>query len=94
MLCGGCPNGLAAVGMGFKGYGFIDKTGKLVIPIGHKKAKSDDELRFSEGLCLTEQGYIDPTGNPVISFDYYAGLQYGTPFKNGIAVIHVLKNQT
>jgi WG containing repeat len=85
--------GLAAVGDRFKGYGFIDKTGKLVIPIGHKQANSDNEFEFSEGLCLTNKGYIDPTGKMVISFANYAGVQDGTSFKNGIAVINVLKNK-
>ncbi len=85
--------GLAAVGDRFKGYGFIDKTGKLVIPIGHKQASSNDEFGFSEGLCLTDKGYIDPTGKLVISFANYAGVKECTSFKNGIAVINILKNK-
>ncbi len=85
--------GLAAVGDRIKGYGFIDKTGKLVIPIEHKQANLDNEFEFSEGLCLTNKGYIDRTGKLVISFANYAGVKDGTPFKNGIAVIHVIKNK-
>jgi hypothetical protein len=52
--------GLAPVQVGGK-FGFIDKTGKMVIP-----PKYDDAFSFSEGLALVKIGdkfrYIDKTG--------------------------------
>ena len=56
------------LGSNFK-YGFIDKTGKEVIPFKYQHAKD-----FSEGLARVQLnnkwGYIDKTGKEVISFKY------------------------
>ena len=50
-------------------YGFIDKTGKEVIPI-----KYDDANSFSEGLAMVrldkKYGFIDKTGKEVIHIKY------------------------
>ena len=60
--------GLAKVKLNDK-YGFIDKTGKEVIPI-----KYDDAYSFSEGLALVKlnnkYGFIDKTGKEVIPIKY------------------------
>ena len=50
-------------------YGFIDKTGKVVIPSTY------DEVRnFSEGLCEVMEdkkwGFIDKTGKVVVPLIY------------------------
>jgi len=54
---------------GIDKYGFIDKTGKLIIPLIYDSAKS-----FSEGLALVKKdgkyGYIDKTGKVVIPLIY------------------------
>ena len=60
--------GLAMVRLDKK-YGFIDKTGKEVIPI-----KYDDVWYFSEGLAAVslnnKWGFIDKTGKEVILIKY------------------------
>ena len=60
--------GLAMVRLDKK-YGFIDKTGKEVIPI-----KYDYAYSFSEGLALVKlnnkYGFIDKTGKEVIPIKY------------------------
>jgi hypothetical protein len=71
--------------------GFIDKTGKLVIPTRFTYA-----YPFSEGLAaVTESesgdsgwGYIDKTGNWVIPQQF----DWATPFKSGMAAINRKKN--
>jgi len=51
-------------------WGFIDKTGKLVIPLVY-----DWVWDFSEGLAVVVQngkcGFIDKTGEVVIPFGVY-----------------------
>ena len=60
--------GLAIVKLNNK-YGFIDKTGKEVIPI-----KYDNAWSFSEGLASVKlnnkYGFIDKTGKEVIPIKY------------------------
>lgn len=60
--------GLAAVNLNKK-WGFIDKTGKVVIPI-----KYDFVVRFTEGLAGVKMndkwGFIDPKGNIIIPIIY------------------------
>jgi len=50
-------------------YGFVDKTGKIVIP-----PQFDEVWSFSEGLCGVridkKYGFIDKTGNIVISCQF------------------------
>jgi hypothetical protein len=58
---------MAAVGIGKK-CGFIDKTGKLIIP-----AKFDHVYGFREGVAFVEdgkQGLIDKTGRVIIPWPY------------------------
>ena len=61
-------NGLAIVALNGK-YGFIDETGREVIP-----CKYDGARTFSEGLARVllknKYGYIDTTGKEVIPFKY------------------------
>ena len=51
------------------GYGYIDKTGKIVIPLAYEFT-----IRFSEGLAAVKKnkkwGFIDKKGNTVIPFIY------------------------
>lgn len=61
-------------------YGYIDTTGKVVIPL-----KYDHADNFSEGLAAVKvagaEGYIDKTGKVVIPLEYYSA---GT-FSEGLA---------
>ena len=71
--------GLAGVKDADGKWGFIDKTGKLVIPCLWKKA-----LFFSEGLVGVQDdnekwGFIDKTGKVVLPFEW-SNVQW---FKNG-----------
>ncbi|NUU75326.1 WG repeat-containing protein [Paenibacillus xylanilyticus] len=64
-------------------YGFIDKTGKIVI-----KAKYEQILAFSEGLAPVKQndkwGFIDKQGKVIIKPQYYDAL----PFSEGLAAVN------
>jgi len=63
-------------------YGYIDKTGREVIPF-----KYDDANSFSEGLADVQiygkRGFIDKTGREVIPFKY--GITF--PFSEGLAAV-------
>ena len=70
-------------------WGFIDKTGRMVIP-----AVYDDATAFSEGLVAVtvngKTGFIDKTGKMVIPAVYDAGdLKYEDAyyFENGTAAV-------
>ncbi|MCA2814269.1 MAG: WG repeat-containing protein [Microcystis sp. M090S1] len=77
--------GLAKVRIGDK-YGYIDKTGKTVIPI---QFDSIDVYEFQEGLAKVKiggkWGYIDRTGKIVI------GLQFNEvgDFSEGLAKVEI-----
>ena len=68
--------GLAGVMVLDKGWGFIDKTGKMVIEPQYKSAPEKSySVKFSEGLAAVwtgyhQGGYIDQTGKVVIPFKY------------------------
>jgi WG containing repeat len=48
-------------------YGFMDKTGKMVIPMTHEQAEGmKPKMAFKEGFCPTEKGYIDTKGKLAI----------------------------
>jgi hypothetical protein len=72
-----------------KGFGFIDRSGKMVIPAKYAQAIGSIEnplsSPFSEGLApvvLTDKwGYIDKTGKTIVPFEY----EMAEPFKNGVA---------
>ena len=100
--CGQFSDGLAYVGMMAKhfiedengGYkylqGFIDETGKLVIPIEHEAVDGGlgtDYKNFSEGLVAVyrngKYGYMNKMRELVIPYRY----QYANDFKDGIAVV-------
>ena len=74
--------GLAVVRKDDK-YGFIDKKGKIALPLKYESAEP-----FSEGLAAVQQAdgwcYINKTGKTIIAgkFDICPG-----PFKNGHATI-------
>lgn len=67
-------------------WGFINKSGKLAIPMAHDMADGNEPaMGFSEGLCPTKKGYIDTTGKLVISFPNNGVLAEASLFKNGVA---------
>ena len=73
--------GLERVSLNGK-LGFIDKTGKEVIPI-----KYDDAWNFLEGLAMVKldkkYGFIDKTGKEVIPIKY----DYAEGFSEGLAQV-------
>ena len=87
--------GLAAVSSsvgqdGTLKFGFIDKSGTLVIPEDEFRQHTYIEtvIEFHEGLCAIYNrydrlGYIDKTGKTVISFQYNMALD----FKEGHALV-------
>jgi hypothetical protein len=72
-----------------KRYGFIDKTGKLVIPANLESAEP-----FSEGLAAIhncdQSFFIDKTGKTVISGNF----KYASSFSGGLARVSILSNET
>jgi hypothetical protein len=63
-------------------YGFIDKSGKMVIPPVYQGA----DLKFSEDLCAVHNdrfGYIDLKGELVIPYQFYLG----DHFSEGLACV-------
>jgi hypothetical protein len=70
-------------------YGFIDKTGKLVIPAQFESAEP-----FSEGLAAIhncdQAFFIDKTGKTVIP----ANFKYASSFSGGLARVSILRNAT
>ena len=71
-------------------YGFVDQTGKLVIPLQYSEVK-----RFTEGLAPVSRtrdsgwdlwGYIDKTGKEVILCIY----QLADNFSEGLATVEIL----
>lgn len=72
-------DGLAAVRSRQKGlWGYIDKTGEIVIPYQYTTARP-----FREGLAAVDGGYIDKSGNWVIPPIY----RETTSFENGYALV-------
>jgi hypothetical protein len=66
-------------------YGFIDKTGKVVLQPQYKRA-----LAFSEGLAAVQDeadkwGFIDKSGTAVVKPQYPLVL----PFREGLATVRV-----
>ncbi len=87
--------GLAAVVKNEK-LGFIDSTGKVIIPLT-LYYNSSIYPTFSEGFTVVgneegKRGFIDKSGKLVIPFDY----DIATDFKNGLASVHLYnrKKQT
>lgn len=79
LILDGFSEGLAPIATA-KGWGFIDKTGKIVI-----EPKRIYPIGFSEGLCPVAVdknfGYIDKTGKTVIEPRFQAAFK----FSNGLA---------
>lgn len=89
--CGEFSEGLAFVQKDWC-YGYIDKSGHLVIPITYSEAKN-----FSEGLASVKKGqcgeldiegkgrygYIDKKGEVVVPFIY----KWGSSFNEGVAAV-------
>ncbi|MEO0020342.1 MAG: WG repeat-containing protein [candidate division WOR-3 bacterium] len=65
-------------------WGYIDKTGNLVI-----NPQFDDAWSFSEGLAVVQigdkLGYIDKTGNLVISPQF----AFASAFSEGLAAVMI-----
>ena len=81
--------GLAGVGKSVDNsekYGFIDRTGKLVIPLQY-----DSIGVFPEGLAAVKSdgkvGFVDKTGKVVIPLKYEDSFLYVLKFKNGIVKV-------
>lgn len=75
-------DGLAKFSIDNETYGFIDKTGKVII--NPRFSTVED---FAEGLAIIEEetlkGYIDKTGNTIISPQYIDAM----PFSEGLAFV-------
>jgi hypothetical protein len=69
-------------------YGFIDKTGKLVIA-----AQFESAAPFSEGLAVVsscdQSFFIDKTGKTVIAKNF----KYASSFSGGLARVSILSNE-
>ncbi len=79
--------GLAACCERKKGWGYIDTSGKFVIPPNPDYSNAED---FHEGLAAVDKkggdhGYIDRNGKVVIPFRF----KFAYPFENGIARVAV-----
>ena len=78
--------GLARVSTGDK-FGFIDKTGRMVLPEQYGVLSGD----FSEGLagvCVQSGcGYIDQKGTMIIPAQY----RITEPFRQGLAEVHTTR---
>lgn len=76
------PEGLALVTENGNKYGFVDKTGEMVIPLVYDYADN-----FSEGLALVRKGgkygWIDKTGKIVIPLEY----DFAHSFSEGLACV-------
>jgi len=62
-------------------YGFVNTSGKTVIPFNYDSAES-----FSEGLAVVSKGkygFIDKTGKTVVSLNY----DYANSFSEGLATV-------
>ena len=70
-------------------YGFIDRTGKVVIPAQFESAEP-----FSEGLAAIhtcdQSFFIDKTGKTVIAKNF----KYASSFSGGLAKVSILRNET
>ena len=73
-------------------YGYVDKTGKVVIPFEHNISAGD----FHDGLAVVYDaanafyGYMDKTGKVVIPYQY----AYVSDFVNGFAVVQLGSRRT
>lgn len=70
--------------------GFIDKKGKLVIPIEYRSPYTEVEPEFeknvfSDGFCLMEEGYLGKDNK--WAFKQPAGVTFLTGFSQGLALI-------
>lgn len=78
-------DGLSRVSMNKK-YGFVDSTGKEVIPLKYESASS-----FSEGLAAVKlngkTGFIDKKGKTVVPFKYDSACD----FQQGLAAVELKK---
>lgn len=91
---GAFSEGLAAVQVGGK-WGFVDKSGKVVIEPQFNPDQVQYNARFSDGLAAvnfgagTNWGFIDKTGAVVIN-PQFEGSYYSPPFfSEGLAAIRV-----
>ena len=83
LYCSNCFNeGLSVVSPNFAEWGFVDKSGKIVISLKYNAANT-----FSEGLAEVRKGdkcgFINKYGDTVIPFEY----DLTTPFNDGLAYV-------
>jgi hypothetical protein len=80
-------DGLFRISDNFKD-GYIDSTGKIVIP-----PQFDEARDFSEGLAAvrvcTKYGYVDTSGKMIIEPQF----QFAEPFSDGLAQVQLSTNE-
>lgn len=76
--------------MGQPIYGFIDKTGKTVIPFSYTSARSFSEGLAVVGLSNGKFGYINKNNQIVIPAQYDSA----NDFSNGLALVQNLNEKT
>jgi len=73
---------------GIQGFGYIDKTGKEIIPMKYEEGKD-----FSEGLAAVKingkWGFVDVTGKEVIRFEY----EDAESFSEGKAIVKLKQKE-
>jgi len=76
--------GLAKIKIGDK-YGYIDKTGKVVVPF---KSEEADSIKLRPAKVGAEYGYVDKTGNTVIPPQF----REASEFYEGLAKVEISYN--
>jgi WG containing repeat len=73
-------------------YGFMDKTGKMVIPMTHEQSEGMNPIMaFKEGFCPTKKGYIDAKGKLAIPLKGI--LSTCQSFENGVTSLCIFNEK-
>jgi WG containing repeat len=73
-------------------YGFMDKKGKMVIPMTHEQAEGmNPQMEFKEGFCPTKKGYIDAKGTLAIPLKGI--LSTCKSFENGVTSLCIFNEK-
>lgn len=73
-------------------YGFMDKTGKMVIPMTYEQPEGiNPKMEFKEGFCPTKKGYIDAKGTLAIPLKGI--LSECQPFENGVTSLCIFNEK-